>query len=70
MKMFLIIAASGLVLAIVIMWFNIAKEKGKDEQKLTQFEILLKDKENDQKIAARPPRHANDLLIRMRAEND
>ena len=52
------------------MAFNLAKQTGIDEQRMTQYEIVLKDKENDQEITSRPDDDANVLLERMRTEND
>jgi hypothetical protein len=47
-----------------------AKQSGIDEQQMTHYEVLLEDKENDQEIVSRPDDDANDLLERMRDEND
>ena len=66
----IIFAAVAFLLSIFAMAFNLAKQTGIDEQRMTQYEIVLKDKENDQEITSRPDDDANVLLERMRTEND
>ena len=70
MQLWILIVGFALVLSIVAMAFNMAKQTGIDEQRMTQYEIVLEDKENDQDISARPDHDAGDLLERMRTEND
>lgn len=70
MQLWILIVGFALVLSIVAMAFNMAKQTGIDEQRMTQYEIVLEDKENDQEISARPDNDAGDLLERMRTEND
>lgn len=70
MKMLVLIASFCLISALMVVLFNFVKQKGVDQQKLTQFELLLEDKENDQKISSGPIIDSSDLLIRMRTENN
>jgi len=70
MQTWILITGFVAILSIIAFAFNMAKQKGIDEQKMTHYEIVLKDKENDQEIASRPDNDASDLLERMRTEND
>lgn len=70
MQLWILVVGFGLVLSIFAMAFNMSKQTGIDEQRMTQYEIVLEDKENDQEIASRPDDDANGLLERMRTEND
>lgn len=70
MKLWILITGIILVFSMIAMVLNMAKQKGIDEQRMNQYEIILEDKENDQEIASRPDDDASDLLERMRTEND
>lgn len=70
MQIGILVTGVVFILSMIAMAFNMAKQKGIDEQRMTQYEIVLEDKENDQEIASRPDDDASDLLDRMRTEND
>ena len=70
MKILILMAAVSGVMFIITMSLNMAKNSGIDEQRMAEYEIILEDKENDQKIASRPDDDADTLLDRMRSQND
>ena len=70
MQIGILVTGVVFILSMIAMAFNMAKQRGIDEQRMTNYEIVLEDKENDQEIASRPDDDAIDLLERMRTEND
>lgn len=70
MQLWILLAGFAAIISLIAMFFNMAKQKGIDEQIMLHHEIVLEDKKNDQEITARPDDSANDLLDRMFTEND
>lgn len=58
------------VIGIIATAFHLAKQSGVEKQRMVEHVVIIEDKKNDAKIAARADSRTDDLLERMRTEND
>jgi len=67
---YVIALAIFLFVSLISYVFHTVKEAGREEQRVKQIEIVLEEQEKDAKILSRSNDDPDELLDRMRSEND